>query len=115
MPVCWNYAAALQRLEGDEALLQDLITIFFDDYPRLSEGLNQGLAQGDLAAVRQAAHSLKGSLGYLAAGDAAALAMDIENACRTNDAAKAAELLPMLTAEVEAARQEMTTARDRTP
>ena len=41
MSVHWDNATALHRLEGDASLLQELIVIFFEEYPKLSDRLRQ--------------------------------------------------------------------------
>jgi protein-histidine pros-kinase len=107
MSTHWDHATALDRLGGDEALLQELIAIFFEDYPKLSERLLQGLTRGDLSSVGATAHALKGSLQYIGFSDAAELARAIEQANRTEDAAQAAELASALMMEIEAVRQTM--------
>ncbi|MGC2111829.1 MAG: Hpt domain-containing protein [Candidatus Korobacteraceae bacterium] len=108
MSTFWDRSTAVQRLGGDEALLEELIQIFFEDYSRLAERLSQGLSQGDLAAVREAAHTLKGSLAYLGATDASARALEIETAARLAEAGPAAELVRKLMFEIEVLRQAMT-------
>ena len=107
MSAHWDHATALDRLEGDESLLQELIAIFFEEYPQLSDRLRHALAQSDLAAVRQTAHSLKGSLGYIGFIDAADLALEVEKASRAEDAAGAAGLAAARRTEIEAAQKPM--------
>jgi len=108
MPAFWDRAAAVQRLGGDELLLEELIAIFFEDYPRLHGRLSRGIAEGNLPAVREAAHTLKGSLAYLGAGEPAARAQEIETAARSGESAPIAELVRKLAFEVEVLRQAMT-------
>ena len=107
MPACWNHAAAVQRLGGDESLLQELISIFFEDYPRLAARLERGLEQADFAALREAAHSLKGSLAYLGAPEIAACALELEKAARQEDLSAAAERTQRLMVAVEELRKAM--------
>jgi len=59
-PPSWSRAEVLDRLGGDEELLQELCQIFLKESPRLMEKLRQGMANGDAEAVQRAAHSLKG-------------------------------------------------------
>jgi len=112
MSTHWDRAIALKRLGGDESLLQELVAIFFEDYPKLSERLRQGLARGDFASVREAAHALKGSLQYIGLTDAAEMARAIEQANR-EDAAKAEELASALMREIEAVQQTMASTGER--
>lgn len=107
MSAGWDYAAALERVGGDEPLLVELIAIFFEEYPKFAARLTQSLSQKDFAGLREAAHSLKGSLGYLGAAHGESLALAVEQASIANDAARAADLVAQLMAYIEALRQLM--------
>jgi len=112
MAVVWDYAAALQRMGGDEPLLSELIAVFFEEYPKFAGRLTQSLAQQDFAALREAAHSLKGSLGYLGASEAEALALELEQASLEADRAVADSLVARLMANIESLRQVMLSPTD---
>lgn len=60
-----DWARALHHSAGDEELLVDLLQTFLDDLPRLFGRIERAVETGDLAEVSAAAHSLKGSLGFL--------------------------------------------------
>ena len=107
MSVGWDYAAALERVGGDEPLLVELIAIFFEEYPKFAARLTQSLSQKDFAGLREAAHSLKGSLGYLGAAHGESLALAVEQASLAKDATRAADLVAQLMAYIEALRQLM--------
>jgi len=107
MPLSWDHAAALQRVDGDAELLAELVEIFLDDYPRHLAALQRSLAQKDYAALHKAAHTLKGSLGYLGAGEGEQLAAAIEQAGQRPDEAKLQALNAELAAYVEALREAM--------
>lgn len=107
MPVSWDHAAALQRVDGDAELLAELIEIFFEDYPRRRDCLLSSLAQNDYATLRNTAHTLKGSLGYLGAVEGAQLAALIERAGYKADAAELRQLVAALAAYVETLRDAM--------
>jgi HPt (histidine-containing phosphotransfer) domain-containing protein len=107
MPAGWDYAAAMERVDGDELLLIELIALFFEEYPRFAARLTQSLSQKDLAGLRETAHSLKGSLGYLGAVDGEALALSLEQASLSEDSVRAGELVAQLMAYIEALRQQM--------
>ena len=108
MSAGWDYAAALERVGGDEPLLVELIAIFFAEYPKFAGRLTQALSQKNFAALRQAAHSLKGSLSYLGATDGESLALAVEQASLAKDWARAHDLVARLMAYIEALRQVMT-------
>ena len=107
MAVVWDYAAALQQMGGDEPLLIELIAVFFEEYPGYACQLTQSLAQQDFPALREAAHSLKGSLGYLGATEGKALALHLEQACIAKDRPEAEKLVSALMAYIEALQQVM--------
>jgi HPt (histidine-containing phosphotransfer) domain-containing protein len=110
MAAGWDYAAALERVGGDEPLLVELIAIFFEEYPKFATRLTGSLSQKDFVTLREAAHSLKGSLGYLGAAHGESLAMAVEQASVARDAARAGELVAQLMAYIEALRQLMVPA-----
>lgn len=107
MSAGWDYAAALERVGGDESLLVELIAVFFEEYPKFALRLTQSLSQKDFGALREAAHSLKGSLGYLGAANGEALAFAVEQASLGRDLARAGDLVAQLMAYIEALRQLM--------
>lgn len=53
--------AALERLDGDEELLQEIIDIFLEDAPRLFLALKQARLDRDQKTTERQAHSLKGA------------------------------------------------------
>ena len=97
----WDRAAALDRLGGDESLLDELIELFFKDYPTLARRLTEALARGDIASLREPAHKLKGSLGALGLPGTAGLAQEIESASQIEDATVAVGLIDRFMAEIE--------------
>ena len=97
----WDRAAALDRLGGDESLLDELIELFFKDYPVLARRLTDALTRGDLASLREPAHKLKGSLGALGLPATAGLAQEIESASEVEDATTAVSLIDRFMAEIE--------------
>ena len=71
--------ALRNSLEGDAGLLNELIQIFREDYPRMLAVLRAAIAVEDPAAINSAAHALKGSVSnfYAPAAGAAALQLEI--------------------------------------
>ncbi|MFN0072878.1 MAG: ATP-binding protein [Chloroflexota bacterium] len=57
-----DYATALLALDGDLELLQELFTIFLEEYQAQMNDLRNALDAGDPSGVELAAHTLKGSL-----------------------------------------------------
>ena len=70
--------AVLAGVGGNRHVLQEIIRIFLADYLlRLTE-IKEALRRGDPMALSRAAHTLKGSIGNLAAKDAFASAQRLE-------------------------------------
>ncbi|MGB7848087.1 MAG: response regulator [Candidatus Acidiferrum sp.] len=56
-----DLAAALERLEGDRDLFLEVAQVFSSDCPRLLREMRQAIAAGNPKALKQLAHTLKGS------------------------------------------------------
>jgi HPt (histidine-containing phosphotransfer) domain-containing protein len=72
----------LDRLNGDQHLLRELIEVFEADCPRMQEAIKKAVAAGDASALRIAAHKVKGSVANFSAIDAHAAALRLENLAR---------------------------------
>jgi CheY-like chemotaxis protein len=107
MPVAWDPAIALDRVGGDESFLHELIDIFLQEFPALAQRLTDGLSRRDPSALREPAHTLKGSLGCLGMQSMASLALEIEEASRAQDVDRAAGLIEDMMSQVNAVRQAM--------
>jgi CheY-like chemotaxis protein len=70
----FDMAAALERVGGDEELLKELVGIFLEECPQWLAAVRAAVAAGDPAALKRAAHVVKGAVdncGASAAFDAA--------------------------------------------
>ena len=103
----WDRAKTLERLEGDENLLREVIHIFLEETPNLLAELHRGLADRNSEAVERTAHSLKGELGYLGLTTASERARDLEQMGHTLNLAQAAQSLTLLDAEIGTAIAEI--------
>ena len=92
-PERWNRIEALDRLGGDQELLQELIQIFLAESPKLILKLQKAVFESDAEAVMQCAHSIKGELSCLGGDDAAKAAMELETMGRNKTLGAAAETL----------------------
>lgn len=99
----WDQTPALARVEGDEALLSELISIFLEEVPRRIAELRQGCSSGEREIVERTAHTMKGELGYLALQGIANKAKEIERLAREDQLDRASALLPVFETEVSAA------------
>jgi HPt (histidine-containing phosphotransfer) domain-containing protein len=75
----WNKAEALDRVGGDEELLQDLFKIFLEEFPKVIQKLQQAIADENPDEVMRAAHGIKGEVSYLSAQHAVDLARELED------------------------------------
>jgi two-component system, sensor histidine kinase and response regulator len=98
---CHNWDQALSALQGDRKLLAELIEIFREECPKLRDEIAAAIESGDAKTLQRAAHTLKGSLGHLAAADAHLLAEQIEIHARRGELAAAAALWNKLIAELD--------------
>jgi CheY-like chemotaxis protein/HPt (histidine-containing phosphotransfer) domain-containing protein len=64
-PVDWS--AALDAVQNDRDLLAEIVGAFLEECPELMGAIRSALDRGDAAALRIAAHRLKGSMRYFGA------------------------------------------------
>jgi CheY-like chemotaxis protein/HPt (histidine-containing phosphotransfer) domain-containing protein len=79
-PMDWN--GALDRVGGDRELLRDVAAMFLRQCPTWLADIRSAVAGADAAALRAAAHPLKGSLGLFGAVAAANAASRLETMAR---------------------------------
>jgi two-component system, sensor histidine kinase and response regulator len=99
-PSSWDPLNALERVDGDEALLRELIQIFLEESPKQVEKLTRAVEAGDIATIERTAHSLKGELKYLGLAQAAEQAWEFERVGRGGDLRVAATLLHPFKSEI---------------
>ena len=93
-------ADALSRIDNDAELLDSLLDMFRSDHPGYLDAVDQALAAADPAALRQAAHTLKGVLATLSAQRSEYSARQLEQAARFENLALCQVLVPRLRQEV---------------
>jgi CheY-like chemotaxis protein len=96
---------ALARVDGDEGLLADLAKLFCEESPKLLFAVQDAVAKRDTAALKRAAHSLKGSISTFAARDATEAALRLEDLARSGELAGAEDAYRLLVAQVETLKQ----------
>jgi HPt (histidine-containing phosphotransfer) domain-containing protein len=74
----WNLAELLARVDNDQELLNDLLDIFKEEFPRIKQSLQAAVAGGDLKNTASLSHTLKGMLASLGGERAAAAASRLE-------------------------------------
>jgi two-component system, sensor histidine kinase and response regulator len=93
----------LERVEGDQELLTEIIHIFQENAPAMLAAMREALLSGDMAALERSAHSFKGAASNLSAKAAAAAALQLETHAKNKNAESARESL----IEVERAAQHL--------
>ena len=92
----WSRANALQRMHGDEKLLLEILQIFLQEYPKQIAQMDRGLAELKPDLLEQAAHSLKGELGFLGVPEIEHLARQLEEIGRRRQLTAALDVLASL-------------------
>jgi two-component system, sensor histidine kinase and response regulator len=96
---------------GDEQLMGEIVELFLGECPRMLGAIRAAVAANDRAALQEAAHALKGSVGNLAAPRAVAAAQELERLARQDDMARAEPALAVLEAELRAVEDALTEYR----
>ncbi len=95
---------ALHNVGGDVDMLREIVELFFQQSPGWLGELRAAVAQGDAAALRRVAHSLKGAVGTFGPTLAHELAQQLENMGRENNLAGADKVLQNLERVIDALR-----------
>jgi PAS domain S-box-containing protein len=98
--VVFDEEALLTTVDGDRALVAELVGLFLEDSPGQLAEMRGALQRGDAAALQFAAHTLKGAAGSLSARRVAAAAHDLETMSRAGDLRAADEALTALSEEL---------------
>jgi two-component system sensor histidine kinase/response regulator len=103
----FDMATALQRVDGDRDLLDEIIRIFMDECPRMIADLQQAFDAGDLRKIERSAHTLKGSASNLGATVVSLSAADMEAKSHAGDLGGAKAALTRLQREVKSLLAEL--------
>ena len=104
----WDRRELLRLLGGDESLVREIAVEFLEDIPREIEALMAALYVGDTEAVKEHAHTIKGSAGSVGGAALFSAAFELEKAGKTGDLPEANVLAAMLEREFERLRAAMT-------
>jgi signal transduction histidine kinase/CheY-like chemotaxis protein/HPt (histidine-containing phosphotransfer) domain-containing protein len=99
-PATPDLGQMLERLGGDESLLQEVLGIFLEQTPKLLETLRTALARGDAEAIERTAHSMKGELGYLGAQAVSQKARKLEELGRSRNLESASQIFASFEADI---------------
>lgn len=80
-----DIASGLPRVAGNKKLYLKLLRHVAADAPNAKEKINNAIMEGDLTAIREHAHSLKGSSANLSITDVAHAAEQLESSAKADD------------------------------
>ncbi len=95
----------LERVDGDEEFLRNLMNLFINDFKNYYTKLDQSIHNNDLELLASTAHSLKGSSANISALSLSHISKAIEQAGKNNDLQTAAGLLIKLDEEYQKLKQ----------
>ena len=99
-PTAFNSADLLKRVENDQELLQELLTIFKQDYPLHLRSLREAILRTEMKQVQASGHTLRGMLSNLAMARAADAAANLEQMGSNEERAGLKDALALLEKEV---------------
>src|ERR1035438_5125423 len=94
-------ASLLDRVEGDQELLAEMIVLFVDDVPHLMDAMRSALQRADMIALERSAHSLKGAASNLSANLTSAAALQLEKNAKNGNVESSKASLTILEGAVE--------------
>jgi HPt (histidine-containing phosphotransfer) domain-containing protein len=101
MTEIFNRQDLLERLEGDEEILEVLVQTFLEYTPEQIQGIRHALDAGDAREVQQQAHSLKGAAASISAGALRDAALQVELAGKNGALEQVRSLVETLIWEFE--------------
>ena len=92
IPAAIDAAGLLARVGGDHDLMREVVHLFLEDCPARLAAIRAAITDGDMDALRSAAHALKGAAGTLSAAGVVEAASVLERigAEKRREAAEAA-------------------------
>ena len=81
----FDNVAALEHVEGDRQLLDEIVRSFSHECPKTMSAIRTAIRAEDLPSVERAAHALRGSAGNLCAVEVTRTAEELENSARAGN------------------------------
>jgi HPt (histidine-containing phosphotransfer) domain-containing protein len=97
----WDLEALMERLDGDQEFLRELLAIFREDVRVNLEKTHAAIGFSDYEQLTRAAHTMKGMLRNLSMDAAGEAASALETAARESRAGESNELLQKLEKELD--------------
>ena len=111
----FDVASALEHVEGDRELLDEIVRIFCEQCPKTVSEMQSAVQLADLPLVERAAHSLKGSASNLGASGVAQSAAELEQTARSGNPSPLASQFHQLESAVEKLLHELETFSRKVP
>jgi HPt (histidine-containing phosphotransfer) domain-containing protein len=102
-----DISAALERVEGDRQLLEELAALFAEESVKNIQGIREAFRAGDAFLLERLAHTIKGASSNIGAMSLSRAALALEEQARSRDLSKAFERIAALEAEAERLRPEL--------
>ena len=102
-----DHDTALARAGGDAALVQEIASLFLENYGQWMTELREAVARGDPPAIARSAHGIKGSVANFGAAEAVKAAFQLEQAGRNCDLREVAKVLDSLELALAVLRPEL--------
>ncbi|NCP86094.1 MAG: hypothetical protein CO094_03290 [Anaerolineae bacterium CG_4_9_14_3_um_filter_57_17] len=106
-----------REMMGDEAdaFVADILNTYLSNSNQLVNSIETCFASGDIATFTRAAHTLKGNSAMFGAQTLTGLALQLEQAGKTNHLENLQPIIAQLKVEYEIVRQELTELRRTLP
>ena len=114
-PVTFDLDDLSRRAGGDPELVLDIVKVFLEDCPTRLEEIGAAVARRDAAALRAAAHTLKGAASYLSARAVVDAALCLETLGKEGRVAETARVYEELRAHVAALVHDLQQLGDHQP
>jgi signal transduction histidine kinase/DNA-binding response OmpR family regulator len=93
---CFDVNDALRNVDGDRVLLQQLCTIFRNDFPRLLQSVRSAVERQDAAQLQRSAHAMKSTLMVVGAKPIASTVFHLETMGRCGELAGVEDVMARL-------------------
>ena len=100
-PAVAAVASALERVEGDRELFEELARLFADECPEDMGGIREAMEAGNSRAIEMLAHKIKGAALSLGAPQVSEAAFDLEKQARAGDLGNAGQLFENLARQLD--------------
>ena len=97
----WNKEAAMNRLGGNEGLLNRIVEMFLAQIAQKQQALHKAVSEQDIEGVRFTSHAMKGVSGDVGADAVREKASSIENKAKRNDLTDIAQDIQELDSLIE--------------